>query len=132
MLDASELKEVTRDYLPGSGETLKEGSASFLSVDLLHGRIWAYSTDEYATVAPVLVGAAWHMRWSIPPVDNGRANALIDGIADHAQSLFRMASVRGNTESDSIVLRAGAGTAIDAIQRRCAAEWREHYVMRAK
>ncbi|WP_093618419.1 hypothetical protein [Streptomyces indicus] len=118
------MKEIAREYLAEEGADLKEGKAAFLSVDLVHGRIRTYSADEYADIAPVLVGIGWHMRWPIPPVDNATANALIADTASHADNLFNMVTVRVEPDPHGVILYAGAGTSIDAIQRRCAREWR--------
>ncbi|TLQ38865.1 hypothetical protein [Streptomyces marianii] len=127
MADPAEAKEITRQYLAQGESDLKEGKAAFVSVDLVHGRIRAYASVEYADITPVLVGTGWHMRWPIPPVDNDRANGLIDAIADHAENLFRMISVRDEPDPCGVILYAGAGTCIDEIQRRCAEEWKTYY-----
>ncbi|MFJ1664592.1 hypothetical protein [Streptomyces anthocyanicus] len=121
------MKEIARDYLTDEGADLKKGKAAFLSVDLVHGRIRVYSADEYADIAPVLVGSGWHMRWPIPPVGNARANALIADTANHADNLFNGVSLRTEPDPHGVILYAGAGTAIDAIQRRCAREWVDFY-----
>lgn len=127
MPDGFEPRELAREYLPEEGADLKEGEAAFLSVDLVHGRIRAYAATEYAAVPPVLVGAGWHMRWPIPPVDNKRANALIADSAEYAENLFRMVAVREDPDPSGLILYVGAGASIDAIQRRCAEEWRTFY-----
>ncbi|GHI39817.1 MULTISPECIES: hypothetical protein [Streptomyces] len=127
MPNQDQVKEIARDYLAEEGADLEKGRAAFLSVDLVHGRIRAYAADEYADIAPVLVGSGWHMRWPIPPIGNLRANALIADAAKHADNLFNMVSLRIEPDPHGVTLYAGAGTAIDAIQRRCAEEWRTHY-----
>ncbi|MGC0212062.1 hypothetical protein [Streptomyces levis] len=127
MPDSVERKEIAREYLPTGGSDLKDGEGAFVSVDLVHGRIRAYASVEYASVAPVLVGSGWHMRWSIPLVGNDKANRLIDDIADSAASLFLAVSIREEPDPHGVTLYAGAGTCIDEIQRRCAEEWRAFY-----
>ncbi|MFB7012297.1 MULTISPECIES: hypothetical protein [unclassified Streptomyces] len=121
------MSEIARDYLPEGGEDLKKGKAAFLSVDLVYGRIRAYVADEYADVAPVLVGAGWHMRWPIPPVDNSRANNLITDVSEHVANLLRTVSVREEPDPVGVILYIGSGSSIDAIQRRCVEEWRSYY-----
>ncbi|MFI7142859.1 hypothetical protein ACIBQ5_35710 [Streptomyces massasporeus] len=127
MPDPAERQEIARDYLTKGGHDLKDGKAAFLSLDLTHGKIRAYASAEYADVAPVLVGACWHMRWPIPPLDNDSANRLIDAVADSAAGLFRQSAIRGEGDPLGLILYGGAGTAIDAIQRECAEVWRTHY-----
>ncbi|MGW2456760.1 hypothetical protein ACWCTA_36355 [Streptomyces sp. NPDC001704] len=127
MPDPAQVKEVAREYLAEEGADLKAGKGAFLSVDLVHGRIRAYSADEYADITPALVGSGWHMRWPIPQIDNARANALIADTAKHADNLFSMISLRIEPDPHGVILYAGAGTSIDAIQRRCAEEWRTYY-----
>jgi hypothetical protein len=124
--DPAELQEIARDYLTKGGDDLKTGKRAFLSLDLGNGKLRAYASDEYADVAPVLVGACWHMRWPIPPLDNDSANRLIDAVADSAASLFRQSAIRGEGDPLGVILNGGAGTAIDAIQRECAEAWRTH------
>ncbi|MFI1568891.1 hypothetical protein ACH4ZX_38760 [Streptomyces sp. NPDC020490] len=118
-------QEIACDYLAQGGNDLEIGSRAFLSIDLVHGRIRAYSGDEYADTAPLLVGSGWHMRWPIPPVDNDRANRLLNDLADSAANLFRKSSVR--KDPLSVILYGGAGTSVDIINRRCADLWQEHY-----
>ncbi|MEU6467484.1 hypothetical protein [Streptomyces sp. NPDC046976] len=126
MPDPAQVKEIARDYLAEEGVELKAGKTAFLLVDLVHGRIRAYSADEYADIAPVLVGSGWHMRWPIPPISNARANALIADTAKRADNLFKMVSLRVDPDPHGVILYAGAGAAIDAIQRRCAEEWKAY------
>ncbi|MEU4932036.1 hypothetical protein AB0G54_36975 [Streptomyces yokosukanensis] len=127
MSDPAERQEVARDYLTEGGDDLKGGKRAFLSLDLGNGRLRAYASTEYADVAPVLVGACWHMRWPIPPLDNDSANRLMNAVADSAGSLFWQSDVRGENDPLGVILHGGAGTAIDAIQRECAEAWRTHY-----
>ncbi|WP_331720117.1 hypothetical protein OG762_51715 (plasmid) [Streptomyces sp. NBC_01136] len=125
MPDQAKSEEIERDYLAEGGNDLDSGSRAFISIDLLHGRIRAYSTEEYAEIAPVLVGSGWHMRWPIPPVDNDRANRLLNDVADSAASLFGHSTIR--EEPLCVILYGGAGVSVDNINRRCADLWREHY-----
>ncbi|MBK6015801.1 hypothetical protein [Streptomyces sp. MBT53] len=118
-------QEIARDYLTRGGNDLESGSRAFLSIDLVHGRMRAYSGDEYAETAPALVGSGWHMRWSIPPVDNDRANQLLNDVADSAANLFGKSAIR--EEPLGVILYGGAGTSVDLINRRCADLWKEHY-----
>jgi hypothetical protein len=55
--DSVERKEIAREYLSTGGSDLKDGEGAFVSVDLVHGRIRAYASIEYASLAPVLVGS---------------------------------------------------------------------------
>ncbi|MFF5809098.1 hypothetical protein [Streptomyces sp. NPDC012746] len=118
-------QKITREYLPRGGDVLREGRAAFVSFDLVHGVIRAVVTDEYAKVPPVLVGVGWHMRWPIPPIPNDRVNELLDNLAEHAEHLQRQSAVRVEPDPPGVILYAGAGASIDAIQRECAALWRE-------
>lgn len=116
--------EFRTETLAEGGKDLSEGNAAFFSVDLLHGTARMYATEEYAETAPVLVGAGWHYRVPVPPVDNGQANALLRDLAPHAESLFKMTAIREGPLG--VIYYGGAGTAMDAIQRRCAAAWRTY------
>ncbi|MFD9819074.1 hypothetical protein [Streptomyces violascens] len=111
----------TVKLLTHGGSDLKRHRAVFVSVDLMYGNLSVYGADEYAETAPALVGAGWHMRWPIPPLDNNQANALLKEIAPHVQALYKMVSIRD--EPLGVILYGGAGTSIDAIQRQCAAAW---------
>lgn len=127
MPDQAERQEIARDYLTKGGDDLKQGKRAFLSLDLAHGRLRVYASNEYADVAPVLVGACWHMRWPIPPLDNDSANRLVDAVEQSATWLFRQSAIRGESEPLGVILHGGAGTAIDTIQRECAEAWRVYY-----
>ncbi|GHH56200.1 hypothetical protein [Streptomyces candidus] len=127
MPDPAHVKEIARGYLAEEGADLKSEKAAFLSVDLVHGRIRACSADQYADIAPVLVGSGWRMCWPIPLVGNMRTNAFIADAAEHAENLFKRVSLRTDPDPPGVILYAGAGTAIDAIQRRCAEEWKTFY-----
>ncbi|WP_432017668.1 hypothetical protein [Streptomyces hydrogenans] len=109
------------EYLDAGGADLSEGAAAFVSLDLIAGALRAYSTTEYATVAPALVAACWSMRWPIAPIPNDRANALLDAITPHARELTGNAITR--TGELGVQFIRGAGQSIDAIQRLCAATW---------
>ncbi|MGW5851973.1 hypothetical protein ACWFQ8_29185 [Streptomyces sp. NPDC055254] len=124
MSDAA-VQKITRKYLPRGGAVLGEGKAAFVSFDLVHGVLRAVVTDDYAKVPPVLVGVGWHMRWPIPPVPNDRVNELLDDLAEHAENLQRQSAMRVEPDPPGVILYAGAGTSIDAIQRECAALWME-------
>ena len=126
MRDQAERKEISCVYLVEGGDDLKEGKRAFLSLDLGNGSLRAYASDDYADVAPALVGACWHMRWPIPPLDNDAANRLINSVADSAAWLFQQSVTRGDRDLLGVILRGGAGTAMDAIQRECAEAWRLH------
>ncbi|MEH0424738.1 hypothetical protein [Streptomyces sp. B21-083] len=84
-----------------------------------------YAAEEYAEIAPALVGAGWHYRVPVPPLSNGQANALLRDLAPHAENLFKMTAIR--EDPLGIIHYGGAGTAMDAIQRKCAASWRTYY-----
>ncbi|MGW6569968.1 hypothetical protein [Streptomyces sp. NPDC054975] len=108
-------------YLDAGGSDLSEGAAAFVSLDLISGTLRAYAAEEYATVAPALVAACWHMRWPIAPIPNDRANALLGDIAPHARELLTNSLTR--TGELGVQFIRGAGQSIDAIQRLCATTW---------
>ncbi|MFF4392943.1 hypothetical protein ACFY0G_40415 [Streptomyces sp. NPDC001552] len=124
MTDAA-VQKITREYLPRGGGVLREGEAAFVSFDLVHGVLKVAFTDEYAKIPPVLVGIGWNMRWPIPPVSDDRANAFLDDLAEHVENLQRQSAIRVEPDPPGVILYAGAGTSIDAIQRKCAALWSE-------
>ncbi|MFJ9427866.1 hypothetical protein [Streptomyces sp. NPDC101249] len=113
------------ELLADEGNDLRKGDAAFFSVDLLHGTARMYSASEYAETAPVLVGAGWHYRVPVPPLDNGQANGLLRDLTPHAENLFKMTAIR--EDPLGVIFYGGAGTAMDEIQRKCAASWRAHY-----
>lgn len=114
------LPAVRCEYLKEGGVDLADGLAAFVLLDLVYGTLRAYSADEYAKVPPPLVGASFHMRWPIARLPNDRANELLNKIAPGAEALVK----RSNTHGEAgVILKPGAGTAIDAIQRACAETW---------
>ncbi|MCY1649214.1 hypothetical protein OVA19_00055 [Streptomyces sp. SL203] len=110
------------EYLSRDEGAMSESLPAYVSVDLVHGSIRVYSADEYARTTPPLVGCSWHMRWPIPPMGISEINSLIDRLAPHAESLFKMCAVRD--EPLGVILYAGAGTSMDRIQQECADAWR--------
>jgi hypothetical protein len=121
--DPVERKKISRDYLTVRGEDLKIAKRAFLSLDLAHGKLRAYVSEEYADVSPALVGACWHMHWPIPLLDNDSANRLIDAVAGSAEW---HSVIRDERDPLGLVLYGGAGSAIDAIQRERSEVWRAY------
>jgi hypothetical protein len=124
MADAQTAIEFRCQFLSEDGNDLSKGRAAFFSVDLFHGVARMYAADESAEITPVLVGSGWHYRVPVPPLDNGRANALMRVLAPHAESLFRMSAIR--EDPLGVIYYGGAGTAMDAIHRKCAESWLSH------
>ncbi|MGW2227463.1 hypothetical protein [Streptomyces formicae] len=127
MADSATAGKFHSEFLPELGHDLSKGRAAYFSVDLVHGTARMYATDDYLDVTPVLVGAGWHYRVPIPPVDNEQANALMRDLSTHAEILFNMVAIR--EEPLGVIHYGGSGTAIDVIQRKCAQSWRDHYAL---
>ncbi|WP_432158047.1 hypothetical protein [Streptomyces sp. bgisy153] len=107
-----------------TAEKLLEGAACYVWLNLVTGELAVRSTDEFADNPPWLVAVCWTLRWPVAPLPADRANKLMDDIAPHAQHLINATSTElPDQERPGTVLYYGAGPALDAIQRRCAATW---------
>ncbi|MET9365801.1 hypothetical protein ABZX93_33500 [Streptomyces sp. NPDC006632] len=107
-----------------AAKKLTEEAACFVWLNLTTGGLDIRATDEFATSPPWLVAVCWTLRWPVAPLPAGRANTLLAEIAPHAQHLIDATSIElPDRERPGTVLYYGAGPALDAIQRCCAATW---------
>jgi len=97
---------------------------SFVALDLSSGQMWTHTGDWTIKATPIMVDLGWVMRWPIPPLETDRANDLLDTLRPHAQALCGRVELLVSDPA-GIMMRAGAGTSIDAIQWAVAAAWRE-------
>ncbi|MFD7614106.1 hypothetical protein [Streptomyces sp. NPDC059828] len=114
-------------WLPLTEEAEKdllEQAACYVWLNLTTGELSVAATDEFADSPPWLVATCWMLRWPIAPLPADRANKLLDEIAPHTQRLIDATSTElPDRKRPGTVLYYGAGPALDAIQRRCAATW---------
>lgn len=107
-----------------AAKRLTEEAACFVWLNLTTGELDVRATDEFAASSPWLVAVCWTLRWPVSPLPADRANKLMDEIAPHAQDLINATSTElPDRERPGTVLYYGAGPALDAIQRCCAATW---------
>ncbi|MEV0875907.1 hypothetical protein AB0I86_32725 [Streptomyces sp. NPDC049950] len=106
-------------------KALPEKAACFVWLNLTTGMLEIRATDDdFAVSSPWLVAVCWMLRWPVAPLPADRANKLMDEIAPHAQHLIEATSTElPDRERPGTVLYYGAGPALDAIQRCCAATW---------
>ncbi|WP_433109272.1 hypothetical protein [Streptomyces sp. CA-250714] len=105
-------------------KALLEQGACYVWLKLTTAELSVAATDESADSLPWAVAAGWTLRWPIAPLPADGANKLLDEITPHAQRLIDATSTElPDQKRPGTVLYYGAGPALDAIQRRCAATW---------
>lgn len=106
------------DEAPAPGD----GRAWFVTLELTTGTLAI--THDAGEGVPWLVSALWALRWPIAGLPTDRANKLLDTLAPDAQRLVDSARTGlPDGRRPGAVFHGGAGLAIDAITRRCAATW---------